>query len=103
MSLVIRAIYEDGVFRPLQRVRLPTRQVVRLKVISEKRVAPRDRLQELIDSGVVKLADFRDALKDVPEPTMTLEEFHASLPPISIPIEEMIREEREERDARLCA
>ncbi len=103
MSMVIQAVYEDGVFKPLQKVRLPTRQLVKLKVISEEQAAPRDRLQELIDAGEIKLADFSEALKDVPKPTMTLEEFHASLPPISIPIEEMIRQEREERDARLCA
>ena len=39
MSKVIRAIYEDGIFKPLEDIHLPDHQRVKLEIISEEEVS----------------------------------------------------------------
>lgn len=56
-----------------------------------------NRLNELIEAGVIEPTEFEfkpEELADAP----TLEELHKALAGVSIPLEEMIREERDRRD-----
>jgi len=39
MSRVISAIYEDGIFKPLEDIHLPDHQRVKLEIISEEEVS----------------------------------------------------------------
>lgn len=75
MSQVIRAIYEKGVFRPLQKVDLPEHHTVEIHIISEKEW--KERFHRLI-SKIHKIsrefppeeieADISQALKEARSP-----------------------------------
>jgi predicted DNA-binding antitoxin AbrB/MazE fold protein len=62
MSEIITAIYEDGIFKPLQDVKLHDRQRVRLEVITEDELA----LVESQKNALVDLAGIgRSGLNDI--------------------------------------
>jgi len=61
MSKVISAIYEDGIFKPLEDIHLPDHQRVKLEIISEEEVSlvesQKKALFEVIGIGSSGLSD----------------------------------------------
>ena len=71
-----------------------------LFVHREKKIPTADDvLQALVRSGEIQLSNLRDHLRLDIVPGTTLESVHEALSGASVPIEEMIREEREKYEA----
>ncbi len=68
MKKSVEAIYEDGVFRPLEPVDLPEHQRVQVTVADEDEWLDRDYIQWAASQvqGTVSLDDVRKALAKIP-------------------------------------
>jgi len=68
MKKSVEAIYEDGVFRPLEPVDLPDHQRVQVSVADEDEWLDRDYIQWAASQvqGTVSLDDVRKALAKIP-------------------------------------
>jgi hypothetical protein len=76
-----------------------TLTLIKRGFIVKQEAQGKDRLDELVSKGIIALSDPEELLaRENESEALPLEELHAMLEGVTVPVEEMIRAERDKRD-----